>query len=137
VERQMLESYIPVVIFLAIAVGFALLLLVVAKALGPRRESAEKNIAYECGMEPIGKPRSRFSVGFYRIAILFVVFDIEAAFFYPWAVMYRELSCRAPLQGGVCHAGPSAFGLLAMVVFLAILVLALLYVWRRKALEWD
>jgi NADH-quinone oxidoreductase subunit A len=133
----MLQTYIPVVVFLAVAVGFGLLLLIVAKALGPKVESREKNIPYECGMEPIGKPRSRFSVGFYRIAILFIIFDIEAAFFYPWAVMYRELSCRSPLQGGICRTGATPFGLLVMVVFLAILVLALLYVWRRKALEWD
>jgi NADH-quinone oxidoreductase subunit A len=133
----MLETYIPVVVFLAVAVGFGLLLLIVAKALGPKVESREKNIPYECGMEPIGKPRARFSVGFYRIAILFIIFDIEAAFFYPWAVMYRELSCKSPLQGGICSAGATPFGLLVMVVFLAVLVLALIYVWRRKALEWD
>ncbi len=133
----MLMDYLPVVVFLAVAVAFAALLLIVAWALGPKRASPEKNIPYECGMEPLGRPRSRFSVQFYRIAILFIVFDIEAAFFYPWAVLFRELSCRGPVRGGICQGGATLFGLLVMTVFLAILVVALIYVWRRKALEWD
>jgi NADH-quinone oxidoreductase subunit A len=133
----MLTTYIPIVVFLAVAVGFALLLLVVAWALGPKRQTPEKDLPYECGMNPLARPRGRFSVQFYRIAILFVVFDIEAAFFYHWAVMFRDLSCRGQVVGGICQGGATLFGLLVMMVFLAILVLALLYVWRRKALEWD
>ncbi len=134
----MLASYIPVVVFAAVAVGFAILLLIIARVLGPKRETPAKGIPYECGMEPLGRPRSRFSVGFYRIAILFTVFDIEAAFFYPWAVNFRELSCRTPLVGGVCQAGGRTFfGLGVMLVFLLVLLLALVYIWRRKALEWD
>lgn len=133
----MLASYIPVVIFIFVALGFAGVLVVVAKVLGPKRDSAEKNIPYECGKDPLGRPRSRFSVQFYRIAILFVVFDIEAAFFYPWAVMFRDLSCKGQMQAGICQGNTTVFGLMVMMVFLSILVLALLYVWRRKALEWD
>ncbi len=133
----MLVNYIPVVVFLAVAVGFAGLLLIVARALGPKRDTPAKAIAYECGMEPLGRPRSRFSVGFYRIAILFIIFDIEAAFFYPWAVAFRELSCRGELVNGICKGSSTVFGLGVMLVFLAILLLALVYVWRRKALEWD
>jgi NADH-quinone oxidoreductase subunit A len=133
----MMSNYIPVFIFLVIAVGFASLLLVVAWALGPKRESAEKNIPYECGQDPASSPRARFSVGFYRVAILFLVFDIEAVFFYPWAILYRDLSCKGSLQAGICHGGATSFGLLVMVLFLSILVLALLYVWRKRALEWD
>jgi NADH-quinone oxidoreductase subunit A len=133
----MLAQYLPVMVFLVVAVGFALLLLVVAWALGPKRESAEKSLPYECGQDPAGTPRSRFSVRFYRIAILFLVFDIEVAFFYPWAVLFRELSCKGRMEGMVCHGVASPFGLLVMLVFLAILVLALLYVWRKKALEWE
>jgi NADH-quinone oxidoreductase subunit A len=133
----MLANYIPVVVFLAVAVGFALLLLIVARALGPKRETAVKGIPYECGMEPLGRPRSRFSVGFYRIAILFIIFDIEAAFFYPWAVSFRELSCRGQLVNGVCRGQSTGFGLGVMLVFLLVLLLALVYVWKRKALEWD
>jgi NADH-quinone oxidoreductase subunit A len=133
----MLTTYIPIVVFLAVAVGFALLLLLLAWVLGPKRPTPEKDLPYECGMNPIARPRSRISVPFYRIAILFIVFDIEAAFFYPWAVMFRDLSCRGSVVGGVCQGGATLFGLLVMMVFLAILALALLYVWRRKALEWD
>ncbi len=133
----MLANYIPVVVFLAVAVAFALLLLIVARALGPRRESAVKGIPYECGMEPLGRPRSRFSVGFYRTAILVILFDIEAAFFYPWAVSFRELSCRGQLVGGICQGSGTVFGLGVMLVFLLVLLLALIFVWRRKALEWD
>jgi NADH-quinone oxidoreductase subunit A len=133
----MLANYIPIVVFLAVALGFALLLLIAARALGPKRDTPQKNIPYECGMEPLGRPRSRFSVGFYRTAILFIIFDIEAAFFYPWAVAYRELSCRGQLQNGVCHGAKTFFGLGVMLVFLLVLLLALVYVWRRKALEWD
>jgi NADH-quinone oxidoreductase subunit A len=134
----MLMNYLPVVIFGAVAVGFAALLLVVARLLGPKRESVEKDIPYECGKDPAGRPRSRFNVQFYSIAILYVVFDIEAAFFYPWAVMYRDLSCRGHLQqSGICQGGATFFGLGVMAVFLVILVLALLYVWRKRVLEWE
>lgn len=133
----MLTQYIPIVVLLAVAVGFALLLLIVAWALGPKRESAEKSLPYECGLDPADTPRARFSVRFYRIAILFLVFDLEAAFFYPWAVLFRDLSCKGAMKNGVCHGGATPYGFLVMVVFLAILVLALLYVWRKKALEWD
>jgi NADH-quinone oxidoreductase subunit A len=133
----MLTQYVPIVVFIAVAIGFSLLLLVVAWALGPKRESAEKSLPYECGLDPIQTPRSRFSVRFYRIAILFLVFDIEAAFFYPWAVLFRDLSCKGQMKDGICQGSPTTYGLLVMVVFLAILVLALLYVWRKKALEWD
>lgn len=137
----MLESYIPILVFLAVAVAFTAILLIVAKALGPRHDTPEKAIPYETGQDPAGSPRSRFSVGFYRTAILFLVFDIEAAFFYPWAVLYRDLSCKGTVQrsaaGAVCQGTATPMGLVVMVIFLSILVLALLYVWRKKALEWD
>lgn len=137
----MLTSYIPVLVFLAVGLGFAAILLVVARAIGPSHPTPEKEIPYETGQDPITHPRSRFSVGFYRTAILFLVFDIEAAFFYPWAVLYRELSCKGTLtataKGAVCQGTATPLGLLVMVVFLSILVLALFYVWRRGALEWD
>jgi len=133
----MLTDYIPIVVFLAVALGFGVLLLLVAWLLGPKRDTAEKSLPYECGFDQAGAPHGRFSIRFYRIAILFLVFDIEAAFFYPWAVLFRDLSCKGKMQGGICHGGATPFGLLVMLVFLAILVLALFYVWRKKALEWD
>lgn len=133
----MLANYIPVLIFLVIAVGFAGLLWVAAVALGPKDMTPEKAIPYETGQDPAGSPRARFSISFYRTAILFLVFDIEAAFFYPWAVLYRDLSCKGQMSGGICQGGATPFGLMVMLLFLSILVLALLYVWRKKALEWD
>jgi NADH-quinone oxidoreductase subunit A len=133
----MLTSYVPVLVFLVVAIGFALLLWVAAWTLGPKHDTAEKSIPYESGQDPAGSPRTRFSISFYRTAILFLVFDIEVAFFYPWAILYRELSCKGPYAGGVCRGGVTPFGLLVMVVFLSILVLALMFVWRKKALEWD
>ena len=92
---------------------------------------------YECGSDVIGSPRARFEVKFYQVAILFLVFDIEAAFLYPWALRYRELSCLGPLDGGVCSAGISFFGLGEMLVFMGILVVALAYVWRKRAIGWE
>ena len=133
----MLANYIPILVFMAVGIGFAAILWVVAGALGPKHDTPEKSIPYETGQDPAQSPRARFSVGFYRTAILFLVFDIEAAFFYPWAVLYRDLSCKGTVKSGICHGAATPAGLLVMVVFLSILVLALLYVWRKKALEWD
>ncbi len=133
----MLANYIPVLIFLVIALGFGVVIQLAAIALGPKNMTAEKVIPYETGQDPASSPRGRFSVSFYRTALLFLVFDIEAAFFYPWAVLYRDLSCKGSVTNGVCSGGATPFGLLAMVVFMSILVLALMYVWRKKALEWD
>ncbi len=86
----------------------------------------------------IGSPRVKFSVKFYQVAILFLVFDIEVAFLYPWASLFRELSCEGSLDGvtGVCLGAPSLFGLVEMLVFLGILVVALAYIWRKRALDW-
>lgn len=133
----MLVNYLPIfVLFVVVAIiGVALLLLPLA--LGPSRPTKTKSLPYECGWDPESNPRSPFSIRFYRLALLFLVFDIEAAFFYPWAIMFRDLSCKGQLQNGVCKGGATPFGLLVMVVFLAILVLALVFVWRRRALEWD
>ena len=133
----MLSNYLPIVVLLALGLGLGGALIVIARLLGPSVPSEEKDIPYESGLDPAGAPRIKFSVEFYRVALLFLVFDIEAAFFFPWAVLYRDMSCRGSVVGGVCHGQPSAFGLLVMVAFLTILVLALLYVWRRKALEWQ
>ena len=133
----MLSSYIPLLLIIAVGVGFALMLFVAAAGLGPKLPTPEKMLSYESGKDQSSPPRIRFDVKFYRIALLFLVFDIEAAFFYPWAVMFKDLSCKGQMQGGVCHGGASPFGILVMAVFLAILVLALVFVWRKKALEWD
>jgi NADH-quinone oxidoreductase subunit A len=125
-----LASYIPAGVTILLALGFSGLLLAAAMFLGPKRITAEKLSPFECGMDPIGSPRARFSVKFYQVAILFLVFDVEIAFMYPWAVNYRELSLTPANT-------PSAFGLAVMTLFVAFLGVALAYVWRKKAIGWD
>lgn len=132
----MAASYIPALVFLVFAVGFGALMLGITMVLGPKRTSAIKDEPFECGSEPIGSPRVKFSVKFYQVAILFLVFDIEVAFLYPWASLFRELSCSSALEAGVCTGGASLFGLVEMMVFLVILVIALAYIWRKRALDW-
>ena len=101
-----------------------------AWAVGPKRVTPTKLEPFECGSIPIGSPRGRYSVKFYQVAILFLVFDIESAFMYPWALMYRDLSVK--VGGGV-----SVFGFVEMLMFVAVLAVALAYVWRKKAIGWD
>ena len=133
----MSSDYLAAAIAILAGVGMALLLTAAAKYLGPHRPTKAKAITYEAGSDLIGSPRARFSVKFYQVAILFLVFDIEAAFLYPWAVNYRALSCLGPLEGGVCTAGVSFFGLGSVVAFMAVLVVALAYVWRKRAVGWE
>ena len=133
----MAASYLPALVFVVFAVGFGALMLGLTMVLGPKRTSAIKDEPFECGSEPIGSPRVKFSVKFYQVAILFLVFDIEVAFLYPWASLFRELSCTGALDAaGACTAAPSLFGLVEMLIFLVILALALGYVWRKRALDW-
>ena len=133
----MTSDYIPAALAILAGVGFALALTAAAKYLGPHRPSKEKDYPYECGSDVIGSPRARFEVKFYQVAIVFLVFDIETAFLYPWALRYRALSCSAALESGVCSAGLSFFGLGEILVFMGILVVALAYVWRKRAVGWE
>jgi len=134
-------AYTPILIALAAGGGLGIMLLTLAIVMGPKHETAVKLAPFECGSDPIGSPRVRFSVKFYQVAILFLVFDIESAFLYPWAVLFRKLSCAGSLvvssAGQVCTGGITFFGLAEMVVFLAVLVAALAYVWRKKAIGWG
>jgi NADH-quinone oxidoreductase subunit A len=106
-----------------LACGFSALLLAASVFLGPKRDTAVKLSPFECGMDPIGSPRARFSVKFYHVAILFLVFDLESAFMYPWAVWFP--------------ASPTMLGFVEMILFVALLIVALAYVWRKKAIGWD
>lgn len=133
----MAVTYSPILVAILFATGFGLVFLALAMFMGPKHETAEKLAPFECGSEPIGSPRVRFSVKFYQVAILFLVFDIESAFLYPWAVLYRKLSCSGALYDNVCSSGITFFGFAEMAVFLAILVVALAYVWRKKAIGWG
>lgn len=133
----MSTDYIAVTLVILVGTGAALQFLALAKFLGERRPSAAKNITYEAGSDPVGDPRGRFPVRFYPLAILFVVFDIEAAFLFPWAVTYRELSCAGALHAGACTAGVSFLGIGAAVAFMAILLVALIYAWRKGVIGWG
>lgn len=117
----MLAEFTGVVLMLALALLVAASLLGVHRLLGPRRDFDAKREPFECGESQIVSPAERFSVKFYLVAMLFVVFDLEAVFFYPWAALFRDLGW---------------FGLAAMGVFSIPLVVGLLYEWRKGALEW-
>src|SRR5512143_3016035 len=123
----MAVTYSPILVALLFAIGFGLVFLALAMFMGPKHESAEKLAPFECGSEPIGSPRVRFSVKFYQVAILFLVFDIESAFLYPWAVLFRKLSCAGQVVGNACLGSVTSFGFVEMLVFLAVLVAALAY----------
>jgi NADH-quinone oxidoreductase subunit A len=118
----MLIDYLPVLIFLALTMGLVGLIALLSELLGRKRHTPAKDLPYECGMDPIGDARHRYTVRFYIIAMFFIVFDIEAVFLYPWGVIFKSLGW---------------FGLLEMAVFIFILVVGLIYVWGKGALEWD
>jgi NADH-quinone oxidoreductase subunit A len=134
----MTNNYLAAALMLLVGVGFALALTALAKYIGPRRPNKAKDVPYECGSDVIGSPRARFEVKFYQVAIVFLVFDIETAFLYPWALKYRDLSCSGAVDaGGVCSGAVSLFGLGEVFVFMGILVVALAYVWRKRAVGWE
>src|SRR3954471_1955587 len=133
----MAVTYSPILVALLFAIGFALVFLALAMFIGPKHETAEKLAPFECGSEPIGSPRVRFSVKFYQVAILFLVFDIESAFMYPWAVLFRKFSCTGVVIANTCSSGITFFGFAEMLVFLFVLVAALAYTWRKKAIGWG
>jgi NADH-quinone oxidoreductase subunit A len=130
-------DYIPAALTILFGVLFALALTGIAKYVGPQKRRRGKDYPYECGSDVLGSPRARFEVKFYQVAILFLVFDIETAFLYPWALQFRHLSCQTPLVGGVCTGGVSFFGLGEVLVFMSILIVALAYVWRKRAVGWE
>jgi NADH-quinone oxidoreductase subunit A len=118
----MLENYLPVLIFLGVATGVGVLLLGLGFLFGRGGKDSEKLSPYECGFEPFEDSRSKFDVRYYLVAILFIIFDLEIAFLFPWAV-------SLDVVGG--------FGLAAMGICLAILVVGFVYEWKKGALEWD
>src|SRR5512138_731031 len=124
----MLTSYFPIGVALLVALLLPVGLLSLAGVLGPRRYNPAKAGPFECGSEPIGSARERFGVKFYVVAILFVVFDIEAVFLYPWAVLLL------PSEG---YAGLGWAGFATMGIFVATLLAGLVYVWKKGALDWS
>jgi NADH-quinone oxidoreductase subunit A len=117
----MLDAYIPVLLFILVAIGFAIVALVFAAFVRPERYNKIKLEPYECGIETQGDARDRYSIRYYIVAMLFVVFDVETVFMFPWAVIMDRLAL---------------FGLIEMIVFLLILVVGYAYAWKQGALEW-
>jgi NADH-quinone oxidoreductase subunit A len=135
----MARTYLPVLLLLGFVVMNALLIVGLSTLLTRRRPMPEKDTPYESGMPPLGDARERFSVKFYMVAMLFIVFDIETVFMIPWGVYYRQLSCAVPVGPGVLcpTAQVSFFGLGEMLVFIGILLVGFVYVWKKGALRWD
>jgi NADH-quinone oxidoreductase subunit A len=118
----MLTSYIPIFLFIAIATGFAVFTIVFSKLVHAKKANAVKLEPYECGIESVGDARDRYSIRYYLIAMLFVIFDVETVFMFPWAVSLDALAW---------------FGVIEMFVFLFILVVGYFYAWKKGALEWQ
>jgi NADH-quinone oxidoreductase subunit A len=132
------RTYLPILLLVGLAVANAALMLGVSALTMRSRPTPEKRQAYESGVTPLGSARERFSVKFYMVAMLFIVFDIETVFLIPWAAHFRQLSCRLPLVDGACPSGAvTLFGLGEMLVFMLILVVGYVYVWKKGALRWD
>ena len=119
---DLLREYLPVVIFLGVALGFSLILLITPILIAFRNPDPEKLSAYECGFNAFDDARMKFDVCYYLVAILFIIFDLEIAFLFPWAVALKEI-------------GPVGFW--AMMIFLAILVVGFVYEWKKGALDWE
>ena len=121
----MVENYFPIIIVFLVAAGFAFVSLIATHLFGPRVPNPVKMMPYESGIDQVGETRIRFSIRFFLIALLFIIFDIEIVFLYPWAVVFKDF----------LSAGPFIF--FEMVVFLAILAFGFVYVWRNGALDWE
>jgi NADH-quinone oxidoreductase subunit A len=134
----MARSYLPVLLLLGFVVMNAVMMLALSHLTMRARPTPVKQAAYESGIPALGDARERFSVKFYMVAMLFIIFDIETVFMIPWGAYYRPLSCAVPMVNDVCPAGQmSFFGLVEMLVFMAILLVGLIYVWKKGALQWD
>ena len=118
----MLAEYLPIFLFLIVAGGIGILLLVIGWALGPRTANERKASPYECGFEAFEDARMRFDVRYYLIAILFIIFDLEIAFLFPWAVVFKQIGIVALVEMGM---------------FLLLLLLGFVYCWKKGALEWE
>ncbi|MFV1982095.1 MAG: NADH-quinone oxidoreductase subunit A [Thiohalomonadales bacterium] len=118
----MLENYLPVFIFLIVGFAVGGVLVAMGFMLGPHKPDDQKNSAYECGFEAFEDTRMKFDVRYYLVAILFIIFDLEIAFLFPWAIVLKEIGM---------------FGYIAMVIFLGILVIGFIYEWMKGALEWE
>ncbi|WP_020559372.1 NADH-quinone oxidoreductase subunit A [Thiofilum flexile] len=118
----MLAEYLPILLFLGVGLVLAVVLLGLGLLMGPRRPDAAKDSAFECGFEAFDDARMKFDVRYYLVAILFIIFDLEIAFLFPWAIVLEEIGMS---------------GLVAMAIFLGILIVGFIYEWKKGALEWE
>jgi NADH-quinone oxidoreductase subunit A len=118
----MLENYLPILIFLVMGALFGVVPLILGRLVAPHRPDSDKLSPYECGFEAFEDSRMKFDVRYYLVAILFIIFDLEIAFLFPWAVVLKQIGM---------------FGFVAMVIFLTILVVGFIYEWKKGALEWE
>jgi NADH-quinone oxidoreductase subunit A len=119
---DLLQDYLPLAVFIAVALGLSAVLLIVPFVVAYQQPDPEKMSAYECGFNAFDDARMKFDVRFYLVAILFIIFDLEVAFLFPWAVAFGQLG---------------VFGFWSMMVFLAVLTIGFIYEWKKGALEWD
>ena len=117
-----LQQYLPIALFLGVSTVIGLSLLVLGSLLGPRKPDSEKLSPYECGFEAFEDARMKFDVRYYLVALLFIIFDLEIAFLFPWAVVFKDIGLSA---------------IVAMAIFLGILVIGFVYEWKKGALEWE
>ncbi|MFG5380412.1 NADH-quinone oxidoreductase subunit A [Yoonia sp. R2-816] len=120
--QEMLSEYLPIMIFLGLAIGLGLILILAAAIVAVRNPDPEKVSAYECGFNAFDDARMKFDVRFYLVSILFIIFDLEVAFLFPWAVAFADISMVA---------------FWSMMVFLAVLTIGFAYEWKKGALEWE
>ena len=118
----MLAEYLPILLFLGVGLALAMVLLALGLLMGPRRPDAAKDSPFECGFEAFDDARMKFDVRYYLVAILFIIFDLEIAFLFPWAVVLEEIGTA---------------GLVAMALFIGILLIGFVYEWKKGALEWE
>ena len=118
----MLTNYLPILLFILVGIGVGLIAISVGKVLAPSNPDNQKNSPYECGFEAFEDSRMKFDVRYYLVAILFIIFDLEIAFLFPWAIVLDEIG---------------VFGFWAMMLFLGILVIGFIYEWKKGALEWE
>ncbi|MDO8519118.1 MAG: NADH-quinone oxidoreductase subunit A [Deltaproteobacteria bacterium] len=121
------HPFFPILIVLGVGIAFSALFLTLSALIGPKKKSAAKMLPYECGIDPVGNAREPVNVKFSLVAMLFILFDIEAVFLFPWAVLYKKFIAE----------GAGLFMLIEMGIFIVILALGLLFVWRKGALEWK
>ena len=124
----MLDNYFPVFVFIVVGILFGIVPIVLGRLLGPNKPDSEKLSAFECGFEPFEDARIKFDVRYYLIAIIFILFDLEIAFLFPWASIFKEIAATDSVR---------AFGFVEMIVFLGILIIGYVYAWLKGALDWE